>query len=75
MVKYSEMNPTQKRIYNACQNGWFMGGRYRALFGGHQHDFYADSKSILAREIEPWFARHSEHHSGSPLLVKCVQAL
>lgn len=75
MTKYSEMNPTQKRIYNACHNGWFMGGHYRALFDDHQRDFYADSAAILAHEIEPWYAKHEQHHVNAPILVKCVQAL
>lgn len=75
MTKYSEMSPAQKRIVNACNNGWYMSGQYRALLDGHQHDFFADTTSILAREIEPWYAKHQEHHANSPLLVKCVQAL
>lgn len=75
MAKYSELKPAQKRIYDACSNGWYMGGKYRALLDGHQHDFFADTKSILAREIEPWYAGHQEHHGQAPLLVKCVQVL
>lgn len=75
MTKYNEMTPAQKRIYQACTNGWFMGGRYRALLDGHQRDFCADTARILTREIEPWYAKHMQHHGNSPLLVKCVQAL
>lgn len=75
MTKYNEMTPAQKHLVDACYNGWYMGGRYRALLGGHQREFFADTVPSLAREIAPWYAKHEQHHSGSPLLVKCVQAL
>lgn len=74
-MKYNEMTATQKGIYDACHNGWFMGGRYRAHLDGCQHDFFADTAGILAREVEPWYNKHLAHHAGSNLVVKCVQAL
>ncbi|MDD5800595.1 MAG: hypothetical protein PUD09_08165 [Coriobacteriales bacterium] len=75
MTKYNEMNATQRNVYDACCNGWFMGGRYRAHLNGSQHDFFADTAHILAREVEPWYAKHQERHAGGNLVVKCVQAL
>ena len=75
MVKRTELTDQQKRVYDACTNGWYMGGKYHASFDHHERTFYADSVNLLFREVEKWFAAHQENHANAHLLVKCMQAL
>lgn len=75
MIKVSTMGAKERRIFDACNNGWYMGGKYRALFDNHERMFYADSLDLLFHAVENWYLSHEENHAGAHLLVKCVQAL
>lgn len=68
------MSPRQLKVLDACRNGWFMSGLYKAIFDGHEHSFWADSPRILFRDVDRWFGGHERHHAESHLLVKCVRA-
>lgn len=74
MTKIKDMNRRQRKVLDACHNGWFMGGEYRALMDGHEHSFWADSKQLLFKDVDQWFSSHEQNHADSPLLVKCVRA-
>lgn len=74
MTKIKDMNRRQRKVLDACYNGWFMGGEYRAFVDGHQHSFWADSKQLLFNDVDKWFSSHEQNHAESPLLVKCVRA-
>ena len=71
----TEMSERERKVFDACYNGWFMGGHYTAKFEGHERDFWADSLRILWNQVDRWFASHEEHHADDHLLVKCVAAL
>lgn len=75
MLKFKEMNDRQKKVYGSAYNGWYMGGKYRALIDDHEKLFWADSLAILFNDLDAWYASHEEHHGDSRLLVKCVQVL
>lgn len=75
MVQYREMNSRQRKVYTSVYNGWYLGGKYRALLDGHEKLFWADSLPILYNEVDKWYSRHEEHHGEAHLLVKCVTAL
>lgn len=75
MVKRNELNVRQKRVYDACNDGWYLGGKYQASFDNHSRTFYADSLSLLFRDVDSWFRSHELHHGDAHILVKCVQAL
>ncbi len=74
MTKIKDMNRRQRKVLDACHNGWFMGGEYRALMDGHERSFWADSKQLLFKDVDQWFSSHEQNHADSPLLVKCVRA-
>lgn len=75
MLKLQNMNTRQRKVFDSVYRGWFMGGKYRALVDEHERIFWADSLPILFNDVDKWFEAHEEHHGGSHLLVKCVQAL
>lgn len=74
MTKVRNMDRRQRKVFDACRNGWFMSGEYRALFDGHERRFWADSPNILFKDVDRWFSTHEQHHEDSHLLVKCVRA-
>ena len=69
-----EMNKRERKVLDACHNGWFMSGEYRALMDGHERRFWADSKDILFKDVDEWFSSHEQNHEDSFLLVKCERA-
>lgn len=73
-MKVKEMNSGQRRVFDACSNGWFISGVYAAMFDEHRREFCADSKKILFNDVDKWFASHERHHADAHLLVKCVKA-
>lgn len=73
MVKLNEMNDRQRKVFDSVYNGWYMGGKYRALIDEHEKTFFADSLGILFNDVEKWYATHEKHHGSSRLLVKCVE--
>lgn len=75
MIRYSTLDRRQRRVYDACHDGWYMGGRYTAKFDNHARTFTADSVGSLYREVERWFQTHEEHHGNARMLVKCAQVL
>lgn len=75
MKKISEMNHQERKVFDACYNGWFLSGEYRALLGGNESRFEVDSLSQLVREVTAWFNSHAENHGSDWLLVKCAQPL
>ena len=42
MTKIKDMSKRQRKVLDACNNGWFMSGEYRALMDGHERRFWAD---------------------------------
>ena len=66
MTKIKDMSKRERKVLDACHNGWFMSGEYRAIMDGHERSFNADSNE--------WFSSHEQNHADSPLLVKCVCA-
>ncbi|WP_321971558.1 hypothetical protein [Paratractidigestivibacter sp.] len=66
------LNESQRKVYDACCNGWFIGGEYRAMFDNHERRFYADSVRWLYDEVNDWFESHSDRHAGSPIVVQCL---
>lgn len=75
MTRIKDLSQSQRRVFDACRNGWFVGGEYRALFAGHERRFWADSPQLLFHDVNHWYSLHANKHAGAPLLVKCVQAL
>ena len=71
-MKVKNLNDSQRKVYDACRNGWFIGGAYRATIDNHEHHFYADSLSWLFRDVNDWFESHAAHHANSSLLVKSL---
>ena len=67
MTKIKDMSKRERKVLDACHNGWFMSGEYRAIMDGHERSFNADSKRLLFKDVE-------QNHADSPLLVKCVCA-
>jgi hypothetical protein len=74
MTMSTKLSSRQHKVLKACQNGWYMGGRYQASIDGHERVFAADSVSWLADEVDAWLASHEEHHANDHLLVRCVEA-
>ena len=71
-MKRSDMSDSQRKVYDACRNGWFVGGEYRAMFDGHERRFFADSIGWLYNEVNQWFESHSAHHANAALVVKSL---
>ena len=74
MLKLKDMNDRQRRVFESVNNGWFMGGKYRALLDDQERMFWADSPAILFNDVDKWVASQEELQD-SRLLVKCVAAL
>ena len=74
MTKVKNMGRRQRKVHDACRNGWFMSGEYRAIMDGHERSFNADSKRLLFKDVDKWFSSHEQNHADSHLLVKCVRA-
>lgn len=75
MLRIKDMSKQQRRVFDACSNGWFVSGVYTAMFDDHKRDFAVDSLGMLYDGVENWFGEHAADHGGSHLLVKCVKAL
>ena len=75
MKQIRDMNQLERKVFEACYNGWYLSGSYRAVFFGHEHTFEADSIRMLMRQVERWFASHAEHHANDILLVKFYKAV
>lgn len=75
MIAYTNLNRDERKVYDACDDGWYMGGRYKAKFDDHERTFHADTKWLLFDGVAEWFFSHADHHGDSPLLVKCVKPL
>ncbi len=73
-MKVKDMNSRQRKVYDACSNGWFMSGQYRARFDEHERTFWADSPRLLYRDVDQWYSDHEANHAESHLLVTCVKA-
>ena len=71
-MKRSDMSDSQRKVYDACRNGWFVGGEYRAMFDGHERRFFADSIGWLYKEVNQWFEGHSARHANAALVVKSL---
>lgn len=69
-MKIKDMEPMERKVYEACRNGWFVGGEYSASFGGHRRRFFADSPRWLHREVAQWIQSHAEHHADEHVLIK-----
>ena len=65
-----KLNDSQRKVYNACRNGWLVGGNYRAIFDNHEREFFADSPTWLFREVHEWFASHAMNHADAGIVVK-----
>ena len=50
MTKIKDMSKRQRKVLDACHNGWFMSGEYRAMIDGHERRFWADSQRLLFTE-------------------------
>lgn len=72
-MKPSELSVRERKVFDACLDGWFMSGEYAAMFDGHRRHFEADSPKSLFRAIDRWFATHEANHGTAHLLVKCVK--
>lgn len=70
MKQIKDMSNLERKVFEACYNGWYLSGEYRAVFFGHERRFEAVTIRQLAREVEAWFASHAEHHGNDILLVK-----
>ena len=73
-MKIKNLSRLQKKVLDACMDGWFMSGEYRALFDGHERRFWADSPKMLYNDVDQWFSAHEQNHADSHLLVNCVRA-
>ena len=74
LKQIKSMNLRERKVFEACYNGWYLSGQYRAVFFGHERKFEADSIHQLYKEVEAWFASHAEHHGNDILLVKLDKA-
>ena len=74
MLRIKDMDKQQRRVFDACHNGWFISGVYTAMFDDHRRDFEADSLRTLFGDVDRWYGSHSQNHGDSHLLVKCVKA-
>lgn len=75
MTQVKDMRQLERKVFEACYNGWYLSSQYKAVFFGHERLFEADSIRLLAREVEKWFASHAEHHGNDILLVKYHKAI
>lgn len=75
MKRIKDMDRLERKVFEACYNGWYLSGQYRAVFFGHERVFEADSIRTLTREVGKWFASHAERHGEDILLVKYHRAI
>lgn len=73
-MNIKNLSKKQRRVFDACHNGWFVGGQYRALIDGQEGNFWADSPRLLFRDVERWISDHDKDPAANHLLVKCVKA-
>ena len=45
-MRIKDMSKQQRRVFDACNNGWFVSGVYTAMFDDHKRDFAVDSLEI-----------------------------
>lgn len=74
MIGIKNLSKAQRRVFDACHNGWFVGGQYRAFIDGQEGNFWADSPRLLFRDVDQWISDHDKDPAASHLLVKCVKA-
>lgn len=74
MKQIKDMSRLERKVFEACYNGWYLSGEYRAVFFGHERRFEADTMRQLYKEVNEWFASHAEHHGDDILLVKLDKA-
>ena len=74
MKQIKDMSRRERKVFEACYNGWYLSGEYRAVFFGHERRFEADSIYQLYKDLEAWFASHAENHGNDVLLVKLSKA-
>lgn len=75
MKQIKDMNNLERKVFEACYNGWYLSGEYRAVFFGHERRFEADTIRQLASDVESWFSTHQENHGDDILLVKYARAV
>lgn len=75
MKQVKDMSRRERKVFEACYNGWYLSGEYRAVFFGHERRFEADSLKQLTSAVEQWFASHADKHGDDILLVKLDKAL
>ena len=75
MKQFRDMTRRERKVFEACYNGWYLSGEYRAVFFGHERRFEADTIRELCRKVDRWFVTHEDKHSNDILLVKCAKAI
>lgn len=68
----NRISDTDRKIRDACRNGWWMSGRYCVKFDEHERVFVADSEQSLIRHVSKWYATHEHNHENAHVLVKCI---
>jgi hypothetical protein len=74
MKQIKDMDRLERKVFEACYNGWYLSGEYRAVFFGHERRFEADTVRELWSKVECWFESHREGHEQDILLVKFDKA-
>ncbi|MCH3967865.1 MAG: hypothetical protein PHR15_01290 [Atopobiaceae bacterium] len=74
MMKSKMTDAQDRKVLQACRNGWFMSGTYRVLFDNHERTFDADSTGILFSSVNKWFKSHKARHANADVVVKCIKA-
>ena len=74
MKQIKDMNRRERKVFEACYNGWYLSGEYRAVFFGHERRFEADTIRQLTKDVSAWFESHAERHGDDILLVKFDKA-
>lgn len=69
------LNKCQRKVLNACYDGWWMSGVYTAQFANHRRTFEADSPTILFADVNRWFESHAKNHANDRVLVRCVRPM
>lgn len=73
MTCVRDLSASQRQVFDACHNGWVVGGEYRALLGDHERRFWADSPRLLFGEVDRWLSGHARRRAEERLLVKCAR--
>ena len=74
MKQIMSMTRRERKVFEACYNGWYLSGEYRAVFFGHERRFEADTLRQLYKDVSAWFDTHAENHGDDILLVKLDKA-